>query len=345
MKKEKPDVIVNIVDATNLGRSLFFTTQLLKLGIPIVVALNKSDINKKKQTNINSALLSQKLGCPIVETTSTTEDGLKAVIEKAVSVANSTQAAPYHQEKIDFTDKSAVDAADRKRFEFVNRIVKEVENRKVLTKDKNISDKIDKVLTNKWLGIPIFAVVMFLLFQISQVWIGTPIADMLVGWLETFQSWVGELLENVNPLLSALLVEGVIGGVIAVIGFLPLVMVMYFLIVILEDCGYMSRVAVILDPIFKKENVVGTLAVCFVGLENLIDTEELALMEGAGAEVAGIMAVTKVAALAYLMFNLYTPPCFAAIGGLIAVLIFAAILIVLMNNTNKVMKAEYELER
>lgn len=585
VKKENPDVIINIVDATNLNRSLFFTTQLLELGIPVIVALNKSDINRKKQTNINSELLSKKLDCPIVETTSTTEDGLKTVIEKAVSVVGITQAAPYHQGNIDLTNKSAVEDADRKRFEFVNGIVKEVENRKVLTKDKNISDKIDKVLTNKWLGIPIFAVVMFLVFQISQVWVGTPIADMLVGWLETFQGWVGELLANANPLLSALLVDGVIGGVIAVIGFLPLVMVMYFLIAILEDCGYMSRVAVVLDPIFKKvglsgksvipfvitigcavpgimasrtirnererratamlapfmpcgakipvialfagaffddagwvstlmylsgivliflgallvnriagyknrksffiielpeykspslwgafksmcsrgwayivkaatiillcntivqvmqtftwnftvaetadssilasiagpfayllipivgvlswqlaaaavtgfiakENVVGTLAVCFVGLENLIDTEELALMEGAGAEVAGIMAITKVAALAYLMFNLYTPPCFAAIGamraemksakwvwggiglqlgvgytvaylvytigtlitapaslnvaaaigGLIAVLVFAAVLIILMNNTNKVIKTEY----
>ena len=589
VKKKNPDIIINIVDATNLSRSLFFTTQLLELGIPVVVALNKSDINKKKGTKINTAMLSEKLGCPVVETISTSADGLKAVVEKAVSIAGNTQNAPYHQGDIDLTDKLAVEAADRQRFEFVNDIVKEVESRKVLTRDKNTGDKIDAVLTNKWLGIPIFAVVMFLVFQISQVWVGTPIADLLVGWLETFQGWVGGLLENANPLLSALLVDGVIGGVIAVIGFLPLVMVMYFLIAILEDCGYMSRVAIVLDPIFKKvglsgksvipfvitigcavpgimasrtirnererratamlapfmpcgakipvialfagaffddagwvstlmylsgilliflgallvnkiagykarksffiielpeykvpslwgafksmcsrgwayivkaatiillcntavqvmqtfnwsfgvaetadssilatiagpfayilvpivgvlswqlaaaavtgfiakENVVGTLAVCFVGLENLIDTEELALMEGAGAEVAGIMAITKVAALAYLMFNLYTPPCFAAtgamnaemksskwvwggiglqlgvgytvgylvytigtlitapaslnvgaaIGGLVAVLVFAAVLIALINNTNKKMKGEYALGR
>ena len=589
VKKKNPDIIINIVDATNLSRSLFFTTQLLELGIPVVVALNKSDINKKKGTKINTAMLSEKLGCPFVESISTSADGLKAVVEKAVSIAGNTQNAPYHQGDIDLTDKLAVEAADRQRFEFVNDIVKEVESRKVLTRDKNTGDKIDAVLTNKWLGIPIFAVVMFLVFQISQVWVGTPIADLLVGWLETFQGWVGGLLENANPLLSALLVDGVIGGVIAVIGFLPLVMVMYFLIAILEDCGYMSRVAIVLDPIFKKvglsgksvipfvitigcavpgimasrtirnererratamlapfmpcgakipvialfagaffddagwvstlmylsgilliflgallvnkiagykarksffiielpeykvpslwgafksmcsrgwayivkaatiillcntavqvmqtfnwsfgvaetadssilatiagpfayilvpivgvlswqlaaaavtgfiakENVVGTLAVCFVGLENLIDTEELALMEGAGAEVAGIMAITKVAALAYLMFNLYTPPCFAAIGamnaemksskwvwggiglqlgvgytvgylvytigtlitapaslnvgaaigGLVAVLVFAAVLIALINNTNKKMKGEYALGR
>ena len=510
VKKENPDVIVNIVDAANLSRSLFFTTQLLELGIPVVVALNKSDLNEKKGTKIDTEALSNKLGCPVIHTVSTSGEGLKEVIEAAASYAGTAQKAPYVQEDIDLTDKVQVEAADRKRFEFVNKIVKAVEKRTVLTKDKNINDKIDAVLTNKWLGIPIFAVVMFLVFQISQVWVGTPIADLFVGWLETFQGWVGGLLENANPLLSALLVDGVIGGVIAVIGFLPLVMVMYFLIALLEDCGYMSRVAVVLDPIFKKvglsgksvipfvitigcavpgimasrtirnererratamlapfmpcgakipvislfagaffddagwvsffmyfsgiiliflgallvnkiagykarksffiielpeykapsvwgafksmcsrgwayivkaatiillcntavqimqtftwsfqaaetadasilasiaspfayllvpivgvlswqlaaaavtgfiakENVVGTLAVCFVGLENLIDTEELALMEGAGAEAAGIMAITKVAAPAYLMFNLYTPPCFAAIGAM-----------------------------
>ncbi len=510
VKKENPDVIINIVDATNLSRSLFFTTQLLELGVPVVVALNKSDINNKKGNKIDTEALSVKLGCPVISTTATSADGLKAVIEAAVASANRTQSAPYHQGEVNLTDKSAVEVADRKRFEFVNGIVKNVEKRKVLTKNKNFGDMIDAVLTNKWLGIPIFAVVMWLVFQISQVWVGTPIADLFVGWLETFQGWVGDLLADASPLLSAILVDGIIGGVIAVIGFLPLVMVMYFLIALLEDCGYMSRVAVVLDPIFKKvglsgksvipfvigigcavpgimasrtirnererratamitpfmpcgakipvislfagaffdnagwvstvmylcgilliflgavlvnkvagykarksffiielpeykipslwgafksmcsrgwayivkaatiillcnmavqimqtfswsfqvaetadssilasiatpfayllvpivgvlswelaaaavtgfiakENVVGTLAVCFVGLENLIDTEELALLEGAGAEVAGIMAITKVAALAYLMFNLYTPPCFAAIGAM-----------------------------
>ena len=510
VKKENPDVIINIVDATNLSRSLFFTTQLLELGVPVVVALNKRDLNEKKGTKIDTEALSAKLGCPVVNTVSTSADGLKAVVDAAIAHANDTQSAPYVQGDIDLTDKAVVEAADRKRFDFVNKIVKDVETRKVLTKDKNFGDKIDAVLTNKWLGIPIFAVVMFLVFQISQVWVGTPIADLLVGWLETFQGWVGELLADANPLLSAILVDGVIGGVVAVVGFLPLVMVMYFLIALLEDCGYMSRVAVVLDPIFKrvglsgksvipfvitigcavpgimasrtirnererratamlapfmpcgakipvialfagaffddagwvstlmylsgivliflgallvnkitgykarksffiielpeykapslwgafksmcsrgwayivkaatiillcnmvvqlmqtftwsfqvaesadqsilasiaspfayllvpivgvlswqlaaaavtgfiaKENVVGTLGVCFVGLEYLIDTEELALMEGAGAEVAGIMAITKVAALAYLMFNLYSPPCFAAIGAM-----------------------------
>ena len=171
VKKENPDVIINIVDATNLSRSLFFTTQLLELGIPVVVALNKSDINAKKETRIDAQALSEKLGCPVVETISISSEGLKTVVEKAVSIAHTAQSAPYHQGDIDLSDKKAVEAADRKRFEFVNGIVSAVETRKVLTKDKNFGDKIDAVLTNKWLGIPIFAVVMFFVFQISQVWV------------------------------------------------------------------------------------------------------------------------------------------------------------------------------
>ncbi len=521
VKNENPDVIINIVDATNLGRSLFFTTQLLELQIPVVVALNKSDINQKKNTTIDSSLLSQKLGCPIIETTSTTADGLKQLIETAISLYGAAQPAPFLHGDINPHNKKESKDADRKRFKFINEIVKSVETRKATDNGESISDKIDRILTNRWIGIPIFAVVMFLVFQISQTWLGIWIAEGvelpngtfipgLVPLLEAFQGFVGGLLNEASPILSALLIDGIIGGVIAVVGFLPLVMVMYFLIAILEDCGYMARVAALLDPIFKKvglsgksvipfvitigcavpgimasrtirnererrsaallapfipcgakipvislfagaffdnagwvsatmylagivliflcalivkkiageknkrsyfiielpeykapslwnafktmcgrgwsyivkastiillcntvvqimqtfdwrfrvaetadssilasvagpfayllvpivgvlswqlaaaavtgfiakENVVGTLAVCFVGLENLIDTEELAILEGAGGEVAGIMAISKIAALAYLMFNLYTPPCFAAIGAM-----------------------------
>ena len=608
VKNEKPDAIINIVDATNLSRSLFFTTQLLELGIPVVVALNKRDINEKKETKIDADALSKKLGCPVFLTVSTEHgnNGLAEVVKAAVALKGKGQTAPYVQTDVDLSDKKSVEAGDRRRFEYVNGLVNSVETRKVLTKNKNVQDKIDAVLTSWWGGIPIFVVVMFLVFQISQAWLGPWIAEGyvfehddsvsityngtemelfkeddpdtdaddegiigtwvsdtasvnfaedgtftvnsdgsvkngeysfeeeellltlegeelvssfnsndtvipgLVSLIDMFGEWVGGLLENANPLISSILVDGIIGGVGAVVGFLPLVMVMYFLIALLEDCGYMARVSVVLDPIFKKvglsgksvipfvigtgcaipgvmacrtirnererratamltpfmpcgaklpvislfagaffgespwvgtlmyfvgiiiillcallinkltgyknrksffimelpeykapsvkraflsmcqrgwayivkagtiilvcnfavqlmqsfgwnfapvenagdsilatiaspfayiiapivgvvawqlaaaaitgfiakENVVGTLAVCFVGLENLIDTEELALMEGAGAEVAGIMAITKVAALAYLMFNLFTPPCFAAIGAM-----------------------------
>ena len=513
VKNEHPDVIINIVDATNLSRSLFFTTQLLELGIPVVVALNKADINEKKKTEIDTLTLSLKLGCPVVETTSTSGDGLAEVMKAAMAQQGKSQNATYSQGDVDLKDKAAVQLADRKRFAFVNGIVKEVEKRKVRTKDRNFQDKIDAVLTHPVVGIPIFALVMFLVFHISQsdgkLGLGVWLADLLVGWLEMFQGYIAELVSGAAPILQSLLVDGVIGGVAAVVGFLPLVMVMYFLIALLEDCGYMARATVVLDPIFKKvglsgksvipfvigtgcaipgvmacrtirdererratamlapfmpcgaklpvialfagaffegaswvgttmyfagiliillgailvkaitgskrksffiielpeykipsfkraflsmcsrgwayivkagtvilvcntvvqimqsfnwsfqeaevasesilatiahpisfllvpvvgvaswqlaaaavtgmiakENVVGTLAVCFVGLENLIDTEELALMEGAGAEVATVFAITTVAALAYLMFNLFTPPCFAALGAM-----------------------------
>lgn len=511
VKNEKPDAIINIVDATNLSRSLFFTTQLLELGIPVVVALNKSDLTQKKKTTIDTMQLSEKLGCPVIQTVSTLtgDNGLKEAVEQAASLYGCGQTAPYHQGEVNLKDKAEVEAADRKRFQFVNGIVKTVEKRTVFTKDKNNQDKIDNILTNKFVGIPVFAGIMFLVFYISQSTVGTWIADWLVGWIETFQAWAAGMMEQVNPFLQALLVDGIIGGVGAVVGFLPLVMVMYFLIALLEDCGYMARATVVLDPIFKrvglsgksvipmvigtgcaipgimacrtirnererratamltpfmpcgaklpvialfagaffsdalwvgpamylvgivliflgallvkrvtgykfrksffimelpeykipslkravlsmlargkayiikagtiilvcntvvqvmqsfnwkfqvveegmehtsilasvaspfavlliplgfgvwqlaaaaitgfiaKENVVGTLAVVY-GLTNFIDTEELALV-GGGNEVVAIMGLTKTAALAYLMFNLYTPPCFAALGAM-----------------------------
>lgn len=278
VRNERPDVIVNIVDATNLSRSLFFTTQLLELGVPVVVALNKSDLTDRKQTKINEKLLSEKLGCPVIKTVSTSSghDGLKEVVQAAVSVSGTEQKAPYVQEDIDLKDRAAVEAADRKRFTFVNGLVSEVEKRKVFTKDKNFQDKIDSVITHKIIGIPIFAVIIFLVFYISQSTIGTYIADWLVAWIETFQGWVGGLMENANPLLYAILVDGIIGGVGAVVGFLPLVMVMYFLIALLEDCGYMARATVVLDPIFKR-----------VGLSG---KSIIPMVIGTGCAIPGIMA-------------------------------------------------------
>ena len=278
VKNENPDAIINIVDATNLSRSLFFTTQLLELGVPVVVALNKSDINEKKETKIDAAKLSQKLGCPVIQTisTATRNNGLAEVVRVAASLKGKGQKAPYLQGDIDLHSKEAVQAADRARFDFVNEVVKEVETRKVLTKDTNKQDKIDSVLTNKWLGIPIFAVIMFLVFDISQSTVGPFIADTLVAWIETFQEWVAGLVSGASTFVQALLVDGIIGGVGAVVGFLPLVMVMYFLIALLEDCGYMARVSVVLDPIFKK-----------VGLSG---KSVIPMVIGTGCAIPGIMA-------------------------------------------------------
>lgn len=278
VRHENPDAIINIVDATNLSRSLFFTTQLLELGIPVVVALNKSDITDKKGTQIQVQLLAEKLGCPVIQTVSTSSGhiGLKEAVKQAAALSGKGQKAPYVQADINLQDKKAVEEADRKRFDFVNSIVKAVEKRKVFTKDKNQQDKIDNVITHKIVGIPIFAAVMFLVFYISQTTVGTWIADWLVAWIETFQGWVGTMLADINPFLYALLVDGIIGGVGAVVGFLPLVMVMYFLIALLEDCGYMARATVVLDPIFKR-----------VGLSG---KSVIPMVIGTGCAIPGVMA-------------------------------------------------------
>ena len=291
VKNEHPDAIINIVDATNLSRSLFFTTQLLELGIPVVVALNKHDINEKKETKIDVAALAEKLGCPVVDTTSTTGDGLKEVVQAAAALNGQSQKAPYSQGSIDLTDKKTVEAADRKRFEFVNKIVSKVETRKVLTKNKNFQDKVDAVLTNPIAGLIIFAGVMFLVFQISQAWLGAWIAEGyefangttipgLVTLIDMFKEWVAGLLENANPFLAALLTEGIIGGVSAVVGFLPLVMVMYFLISLLEDCGYLARATVVLDPIVQKVGLSGKSVIPFI--------------IGTGCAIPGVMAARTI---------------------------------------------------
>ena len=255
IRNEQPDVLINIVDATNLSRSLFFTTQLLELGIPTVIALNKTDINEKKQTEIDVDALSTRLGCPVFETVSTNGQGLEELIRAALERRGQGQDAPYSQEGVDMSDPEAVRAADRERFRFVNNIVREVEQRKVLTRDHNFQDKLDAVLTHPIVGIPIFAAVMFLVFHLSQadgpLGLGVWMADLLVGWLEAFQGWVSGLIMEAGAslILHELLVNGIIGGAAAVVGFLPLVMVMYFLIALLEDCGYMARATVVLDPV------------------------------------------------------------------------------------------------
>ncbi|MEE0969716.1 MAG: ferrous iron transporter B [Clostridia bacterium] len=286
VKKENPDVIINIVDATNLSRSLFFTTQLLELGIPVVVALNKSDLNEKKETKIDADALSSKLGCPVITTVSTSAKGLKALVEATASLAGKTQKAPYVQGNIDLSDKDVVETADRKRFEFVNGIVKEVETRKVFTKERNIGDKIDAVLTNKWLGIPIFALIMWAVFWISQagpgVWLaeGLDIGEThlwgLVDCIAWFKDLVAGWLGGAHELIQAIILEGIIEGIAAVVGFLPLVMVMYFLIALLEDCGYMARATIVLDPIFKKVGLSGKSVIPFI--------------IGTGCAIPGVMA-------------------------------------------------------
>ena len=283
VKNEKPDVIINIVDATNLSRSLFFTTQLLELGIPVVVALNKSDLNRKKDININAEKLSAELGCKVVETVSTAsgDSGLSTLISAVVEVKGKKQSAPFDARGVEPTDRKSVESFDKRRYEFIKKTIIKVENRKIESNKQTNQDAIDRIVANKVLGIPIFIVVMWLVFSISQTHVGPLLADAFVGWLEGFQGLVAESLGDlVSPMLNALLVDGIIGGVVAVVGFLPLIMVLFFLLALLEDCGYMARVAVVMDRYFKR-----------VGLSG---KSIIPMIIGTGCAIPGIMATRTI---------------------------------------------------
>ncbi|MBR5508297.1 MAG: ferrous iron transport protein B, partial [Clostridia bacterium] len=279
IQTESPDVLVNIVDATNLGRSLFFTTQVLELGIPVVVALNKSDINEKKSIHIDTNLLSEKLGCPVIETVSSSSEskGLKALVKTVYEISGKYQKAPYVSKNIDMKDKDAVKKSDTDRFDFVNAIVREVEKRKIRSNKKTNQDKFDSLITSRLIGLPLFALVMWFVFWVSQASVGPWLADsVLCPVIDKFGAYVLLLMEGTNPILQTIVVDGIVGGVSAVVGFLPLVMVMYFLIALFEDCGYMARASVVLDPIFKRVGLSGKSVIPFV--------------MGTGCAIPGIMA-------------------------------------------------------
>ncbi len=277
VKNSHLDAIINIVDATNLSRSLFFTTQLMELGIPVVVALNKTDINDKRKTKIDEKLLSEKLGCPVIKTVCSSSVGVKEVVTAAINAVGSSQNAPYTDGNTDISDKQAAMEADRRRFDFVNEIVKAVEKRKVRTNEKNAQDKLDAIIINKWLGIPLFAFVMWLVFWVSQAWLGPMLSELLVGWIEKLGVVVdGWMAGASNEFLKSLVSSAIVDGVGAVVSFLPLVMIMYFMIALLEDCGYMARATVVLDPIFKKVGLSGKSVIPFV--------------VGTGCAIPGVMA-------------------------------------------------------
>ncbi len=289
------DVIINVVDSTNLSRSLFFTTQLLELGMPVVVALNKSDLTRQKGNEINIAKLSELLDHPVIEISAVHdhEQILKTLIEKAlIEQPHSHQYhcgihrpglghghGRHHRRGRGGHPQKAFQ--DRQRFNFVQSVVDQVEVRKVSSTHLTIHDRWDRVIANKYFGIPIFIFVIYLVFSLSQAWIGPVVADVLSGWINSFSQTVDSLMgTSVNPVLRSILLDGIIGGVGAVIGFLPLIMVLFFCLSLLEDCGYMARVAVIMDPFLKK-----------VGLSG---RSIIPMVIGTGCAIPGIMATRTI---------------------------------------------------
>ena len=315
--KENPDVIVDLVDATNIERNLYLTTQLIETGVPVVIALNMADLLEKRGIKIDVARLSMLLDCPIVETSALKGEGLDKLIDEAIRTAKKKEAdlpkeifnkdledavsaaAEVLPSSIDankkrwyavkFLEKDSkvaesvklTDSAAKKieelraglekshdddmesivtdeRYKFIQKIVGTTVKK---GKDKlTTSDKIDKIVTNRILGIPIFIAVMFVVYYISVTTIGTIVTDWtndtFVGGI---QEIVGGFLEGIgtNDVVTSLVVDGVIGGVGAVLGFVPQMAILFLFLSILEDCGYMVRIAFVMDRVFRHFGLSG----------------------------------------------------------------------------------------
>ena len=317
---ERPDAIINIIDGTNIERNLFLTTQLLELGIPMVVAVNMIDVVHKAGDVIDLKKLSNALGCEVMETSALKRIGVKEVAERAIELAKasgqrelpavfegSVEHAIAHieeslqtivpaqtlrwfaikvferdekildqinikkdllhhlEEHIAACEKEMDDDAEsiitNQRYAYVTRIVRNSVKKSKDGKKLNTSDKIDLVVTNRILALPIFAVVMFVLYYIAVYSVGTIVTDYTNDVI--FGEWIIPAAESfmeglsVAPWLSGLVVEGIIGGVGAVLGFVPQMVVLFLLLAFLEDIGYMARVAFIMDRIFRKFGLSG----------------------------------------------------------------------------------------
>ena len=278
IKTENPDVIINVVDSTNLNRSLFFTTQLLELNIPVVVALNKVDISKNV-TDIDVSKLEKELNCKVVEISAAKNEGLKSLIKVA------TESSKLKEQKNLFKELSNIhneEKQDKKRYSIVNNIISKVENRIIRHNEETLEDKIDKFVTNPIIGTGLFILIMAFIFDLSINTLGPLVADALVGFIENFQNAVSGQLASMgtSDFLNSLLTDGIIGGVGAVVGFVPLVMVLMFMLSLVEDSGFMARIALIFDPLFRK-----------VGLSG---KSIIPMIVGYGCSIPGIMATRTI---------------------------------------------------
>ena len=329
---ERPDVILNIVDGTNLERNLYLTTQLMELGIPVVMAINMMDVVKKSGDQINTKELSEKLGCEIVSISALKGEGVKEAAAKAVKLAEKKASAPVHEfaaevesvldeietvltnvpeeqkrfyaiklferdDKIQEQLKQAPDvenivaAAEKafdddaesiitnERYAYISSVIgdclKKANKEKLTT-----SDKIDRVVTNRWLALPIFAVVMWIVYYVSVTTVGTFVTDwtndVLFG--EIIPPAIESFLVSINcaDWLQGLILDGIVAGVGAVLGFVPQMLVLFIFLAFLESCGYMARIAFIMDRIFRKFGLSGK--------------SFIPMLIGTGCGVLGIMA-------------------------------------------------------
>ena len=331
---DRPDAILNIVDGTNIERNLYLSTQLMELGIPVIMAINMMDLVEKNGDKIHIDKLSKKLGCEVVEISALKGTGIQKAAEKAVALAQQKKnMVPVHEFSKDAEEVitevenklTGIVAEDQKRFFAIKLLekddkikeqmksvpdvsneIKEMEDRfdddteSIITNERYVyissiigecisksskeklttSDKIDRIVTNRWLAIPIFAVVMFLVYYVSVTTIGSILTDWTNDTL--FGEWIipgaQSLFENIGcaDWLTGLIVDGVISGVGAVLGFVPQMLVLFLFLAFLESCGYMARVAFIMDRVFRKFGLSGK--------------SFIPMLIGSGCGVPGVMA-------------------------------------------------------
>ena len=331
---ERPDAIINIVDGTNIERNLYLTTQIMELGIPVIMAVNMADLLKKNGDKIHLNKLSEKLGCEVVSISALKGTGIKEAAEKAVKLANArkviepahefsakaeeiisavenrlTGVVPAEQERffaIKLLEKDDKIASQMKSAPDVSAEIKEMEDafdddtESIITneryvyissiigdcvtknraKEMSTSDKIDRIVTNRWLALPIFAVIMWIVYYVSVTTVGSILTDWTNDTL--FGEWIipaaQSFFEGIGcaDWLTGLIVDGIISGVGAVLGFVPQMLVLFFFLAILESCGYMARVAFIMDRIFRKFGLSGK--------------SFIPMLIGTGCGVPGVMA-------------------------------------------------------
>ena len=315
--KEKPDVIIDLVDATNIERNLYLATQLLEIGIPVVIALNMVDLLKKNNIHINVKGLSSALGCPIVETSALKGTGLKEVVDEAIKCANQHRVPSKQMEFPKAVEKAvneiegfvpaniaeenkrwyAVKLLERDskvkeglnlsasaqsrieeiasslekaedddtesivtdgRYQYIQKVVSA--NVKRSGNKMTVSDKIDRIVTNRILGLPIFILTMFIVYYVSVTTVGTMVTDWTNdSFVGTIQSVVSDGLGNagVADWLVSLVSDGIIGGLGAVLGFVPQMAILFLFLSVLEDCGYMVRIAFVMDRVFRHFGLSG----------------------------------------------------------------------------------------
>ncbi len=331
---ERPDAIINIVDGTNIERNLYLTTQIMELGIPVIMAVNMADLLEKNGDKIHLNKLSEKLGCEVVSISALKGTGIKEAAEKAVKLANArkviepahefsakaeeiisavenrlTGIVPAEQERffaIKLLEKDDKIASQMKSAPDVSAEIKEMEDafdddtESIITneryvyissiigdcvtknraKEMSTSDKIDRIVTNRWLALPIFAVIMWIVYYVSVTTVGAILTDWTNDTL--FGEWIipaaQSFFEGIGCAnwLTGLIVDGIISGVGAVLGFVPQMLVLFFFLAILESCGYMARVAFIMDRIFRKFGLSGK--------------SFIPILIGTGCGVPGVMA-------------------------------------------------------